>query len=163
MQLIATIRLNRRNIVKIKLNYKNASKKIVSNPYNNKVCNDFKSCIHQMNPCINSPDELKSGVFANAPYNVRKSWMNVFNSLPKEDKLYAAIILLKLNQIKSNNINITNYSDDINEYVDLFNTLSGGIQERLQDNKYADLQTQIAYKKEYYIINKFMKELHKYI
>ncbi|OBR94036.1 hypothetical protein CLRAG_17290 [Clostridium ragsdalei P11] len=154
--------------MEIKLDYKNTSNKIVINSYNNKVCNDFKSCIHQMNPCINSPDELKNGVFANAPYNVRKSWMNVFNSLPKEDKLYAAIILLELNQIKSgqiksNNININNYSDDINGYVDLFNTLSEGIQERLQNNKYTDLRIQIAYKKEYYIINKFMKELRKYM
>ncbi|AZV57316.1 hypothetical protein [Clostridium sp. AWRP] len=87
--------------MEIKLDYKNASNKIVINPYNSKVSNDFKSCIHEMNPCIHSPDELKSGVFANAPYNVRKSWMNVFNSLPKEDKLYAATILLELSQIKS--------------------------------------------------------------
>lgn len=38
--------------MEIKLDYKNTSNKIVSDPYNNKVCNDFKSCIYQLKPYL---------------------------------------------------------------------------------------------------------------
>lgn len=149
----------------IKLNYENISTNIVNNDFtkSSKISNNFQSYVEQMNPFISSPDEFKyiNNAFTNAPYNVRKAWTNVFNSLPKEDKLDAAIISLKLYQIKCGeikSININNYTDDINGYINLFNTLS----ERLQNDKYDDIQTQITHKKESSIIDKFINELRKY-